>query len=97
MAVAACGQHTKSHRSSGRSPSKKGGGLNWGRAERLDGSSDGQSVLKRHKMSTNLEWSEPTTSQSEGLEFGLVSDVQSRLSFFCTTVNSSYKCFKPQR
>lgn len=46
MAVAACGQHTKSHRGSGRSPSKKGGGLNWGRTERLDGSSDGQCPKK---------------------------------------------------
>lgn len=51
MAAAACGQCTKSQRSSGRSPSKKGGGPNWGRAERLDGSSelyltDGQSVLR---------------------------------------------------
>lgn len=41
MAAAACGQHTESHRSSGRSPSKKGGGPNWGREGRLDGGSDG--------------------------------------------------------
>lgn len=36
MAAAACGQRTKSQRNSGWSPSKKGGGPNWGRAERLD-------------------------------------------------------------
>lgn len=39
MAAAACGQCTKSQRNSGWSPSTKGGGPNWERAERLDGSS----------------------------------------------------------
>lgn len=39
MAAAACGQCTKSQRNSGWSPSTKGGGPNWEKAERLDGSS----------------------------------------------------------
>lgn len=53
MAAAACGQRTKSQSSSGRSPGKKGGGPNRGRAEGLDGGStppdgrtDGRSALR---------------------------------------------------
>lgn len=95
-AAAACGQRIKSQRSSGRSPSLKGGGPNWGRAERLDGSS-GPYLTDGHVLKTLrvlYEAAPPSLKQSGDLGCGFESDVcfwaeMGRFLFF-TSVNSSY-------